>query len=137
MNLKILPSLALAGLIGGAFIHSPILHAQESAAGSEMNQSGADAKSAANSAGQSIAHAYYATADEVGDAALTTKVKAALLKDPATGHYTIHVDSDQGKITLHGSVDSPATASRAQSLAQNVSGVSSVSNALTWPTSAR
>ncbi len=137
MNFKILPSLALAALIGGAFIYSSVLHAQESATGSEMNQSGMDATSAADSAERSIAHAYHATADELGDAALTTKVKTALLKNPVTEHYTIHVDSDQGKVTLHGSVDSPATAARAQSLAQNVSGVSSVSNELTWPTSAR
>jgi hyperosmotically inducible periplasmic protein len=137
MNLKVLPALALAALIGGGVVHSPILHAQESATHSEMNQSDSDIKSAADAAGQSIEHAYRATADELGDAALTTKVKTALLQNPATDHYTIHVDSDQGKVTLHGSVDSPATAARAQSLAQNISGVSSVSNELTWPTSAR
>jgi len=137
MNIKILPSLALSALIGGALIYSPIVRAQESVTGSEMNQSGSDIKSAANAAGQSIKHAYRATADELGDATLTTKVRTALLKNPATEHYTIHVDSDQGKVMLHGSVDSPATAARAQSLAQNVSGVSSVTNELTWPTSAR
>lgn len=75
MNFKVLPSLALAALIGGVFIHSPLLHAQESAAGSEMNQSGTDAQSAADSAGQSLVHAYHATADEVRDAGLTTRSK--------------------------------------------------------------
>ncbi len=139
MNFKVLPPLALAALIGGAFIYSysPVLHAQESTTGSEINQSGSDAKSAVDSAEKSIAHAYHATANELGDAALTTKVKTALLKNPVTEHYSIHVDSDQGKVTLHGSVDSPATAARAQSLAQDVRGVRSVSNELTWPTSAR
>jgi hyperosmotically inducible periplasmic protein len=127
----------LAGLLGAAMTTPTFVDAQASAAGQEMHESGVAAKAVATDAGQSAKHLYLATRDEVGDAALTTKVKAALLKDSTTRSFTIHVDSNQGTVTLAGAVDSPATAVRAQSLAANVNGVQSVNNQLTWHTSAR
>lgn len=137
MKPKRLPVLALGVILGGTCVPLHPLHAQESAAGREIHQSGTDAVTAADSAGESVKHAYRATVDKIDDAALTTNVKTKLLKDPITRHYTIQVHSDQGQVTLQGSVDSPATAARAQSLASNVNGVSSIKNELTWPTSER
>ena len=122
-----------AALMGGIAIALPA-HAQDSAAG-QMQQSGQAADSSASDAGSSIKHAFRATADETGDAALTTKVKAALLSDKRAKKYTIRVESDQGVVTLAGSVASPSAAAHAQTVASNVSGVKSVNNQLTWPTS--
>jgi len=62
-------------------------------------------------------------------------VKAALLSDKRAKKYTIRVESDQGVVTLAGSVASPSAAAHAQTVASNVSGVKSVNNQLTWPTS--
>src|SRR5277367_5681133 len=98
-----------AALMGGIAIALPV-HAQESAAGQEMHQSGQAAENSASDAGSSIKHAYNATTDEAGDAALTTKVKSALLSDKRAKKYTIHVESDQGVVTLTGSVASPSAA---------------------------
>ncbi len=134
---KTVTTLALAGLIGGALSISLPLHAQDSTAGQEMHQSGASVKAAAGDAGDSAKHAYHAAKDQVGDATLTTKVKAALLTSHLTKKYSIHVESDHGTVTLDGTVDSPATAAHAKRLVANVHGVTMVRNHLTWPVSAR
>jgi hyperosmotically inducible periplasmic protein len=135
MKARTLSLLALAGLLS-AGLSSPLMLYAQSAAGQQMQDSGAAAKSAASDTGAAIKHAYHATADEIRDAALTTKVKTALLEDQATRKYSIHVKSDQGNVTLSGSVDSPAAAQRAEALAAKVKGVESVNNELTISTSA-
>jgi hyperosmotically inducible protein len=137
MKIKKLAMITFAGLIGGALCGSPMLYAQESVAGQEMHQSGADARAAANDAGSSIRHAYNATTDEVSDAALTARVKSALLANDATRKFQVHVKSDQGTVLLNGEVDSPDSAARVQTVVGSVNGVQAVRNHLTWPTSAR
>jgi hyperosmotically inducible periplasmic protein len=129
--------LALAGLFGATMTTPALVHAQETAAGQEMHESGAAAKGALNDAGSSVKHMYRATKYEVSDAALTTKVKSVLLKDSEITKFGIHVKSNQGTVTLSGAVDSPAAAAHAQSVAADVKGVQSVNNRLTWHTSAR
>jgi hyperosmotically inducible protein len=123
-----------AALMGSVALALPG-HAQESAAGQEMQQSGQAADNSASDAGSSIKHALNATADEASDAALTTKVKTALLSDKRAKKYTIQIESDQGVVTLTGAVASPSAATHVQTVASNVSGVKSVNNQLTWPTS--
>ncbi len=143
---KTVTTLALAGLIGGAFGIAPLLHAQDSVAGQEMHQSGASAEAVvsapsvsagADDAGNSVKHAYRGTVDQISDATLTTKVKAAMLTDDVTKNYTIHVDSNHGTVTLAGNVNSSATAEHARMVVANVSGVEMVKNNLTWPSSVR
>jgi hyperosmotically inducible periplasmic protein len=134
MKSKTLSILALTGLIG--VIAAPVVvWGQESAAHEEMQSSESNAENGA--VGQSGKHLYRATRDELGDAAMTTEIKTALLKDKATRTFGIHVKSNQGLITLTGEVDSPQTATRAQSIAAHVSGVQSVNNELTWHTGAK
>jgi len=108
---------------------------QESAAGQEMHQSGQAIKSAGSDTGESVKHAYQGTADELSDAALTTKVKSVLLSDARTRKYSIHVESDQGKVAIGGTVESPSDAKYAQTVVAAVHGVRAVDNKLTWPTS--
>jgi hyperosmotically inducible protein len=143
---KTVATLALAGLVGGALSISPPLYAQDSAAGQEMHQSGASAeavvsapsvKAGAGAAADSVKHAYRGTKDQISDATLTTKVKAAMLTDNVTKKYTIHVDSNHGTVTLDGNVDSSTTAAHAQRVIARVSGVEMVKNDLTWPSSVR
>ena len=134
---KTVTTLALAGLIGSALTISLPLHAQDSTAGQEMHQSGASVKAAGGATADSVKHAYHAAKGQVGDAMLSTKVKAALLTSHLTKKYSIHVESDHGTVTLDGTVDSPATAAHAKRLVANVHGVTMVRNHLTWPVSAR
>jgi hyperosmotically inducible protein len=75
-----------------------------------------------------------AVANVVDNAALTTKVKAALLADELVKGTQINVDSDNGVVTLKGTVDSPTHMQRAEQLAKGVSGVTRVQNNLTVAT---
>ena len=108
---------------------------QDSVAGQEMHKSGQDLKSAASSTGESAEHAFHGTADQMSDATLTTKVKSALVSDESTRKYSIHVESDHGNVTLDGTVGSRAKAKYVGSVVAAVSGVRTVQNKLTWPTS--
>ena len=135
MKLKALSIFAGAALLGLWMTAPVVVHAQESAAHEEMQATGSNAKN--GELGQSAKHLYRGSRDEAGDAAMTTKIKTALLSDKATRTFSIHVKSNQGLITLTGQVDSPQTAARAQDITSKLSGVQSVKNELTWPTSAR
>ena len=44
----------------------------------------------------------------VSDAWITTKVKMLLLNSPSVGGMAINVDTDDGRVTLHGKVDTRA-----------------------------
>ena len=70
-------------------------------------------------------------ANTIDNAALTTKVKAALLADEMVKGTQINVDSSNGVVTLNGTVDSSAHMQRAEQVARDVSGVTRVQNNLT------
>ena len=61
-----------------------------------------------------------ATANVVDNAALTTKVKAALIADEMVKGTQINVDSNAGSVKLTGTVDSPAQVARAVEVAKGV-----------------
>lgn len=69
-------------------------------------------------------------AGAIDNAALTTKVKAALLADEMVKGTQINVDSNAGVVTLNGAVDSAAHMQRAEQIARGVSGVTRVQNNL-------
>jgi hyperosmotically inducible periplasmic protein len=64
----------------------------------------------------------------IDDATITTKVKAALAKDPDVKAYQVNVETSNGVVQLSGFVDSETNVRRAVQLAQDVSGVRSVKN---------
>ena len=65
-------------------------------------------------------------ASAADDAAVTTKVKAALLAEPGLRSMEIHVDTKDGVVTLTGTPDSAANRDRAVVIARNVAGVKDV-----------
>jgi hyperosmotically inducible protein len=67
----------------------------------------------------------------VDNAALTTKVKAALLADDQVKGTQINVDSENGTVKLTGTVDTPEQMRRAEEVARGVQGVQRVDNNLT------
>lgn len=72
-----------------------------------------------------------ATAGQVVDnAALTTRVKSKLLADDQVKGTQINVDSENGVVTLTGTVDNPDHVRRAEELARQVDGVQRVQNNL-------
>ena len=73
-----------------------------------------------------------ATNQPVGDAWITTKVKADLLATPDVSGLAIDVDTKDGVVMLKGAVDSKAQADKAIAVAKKIDGVKKVdSSALT------
>jgi osmotically-inducible protein OsmY len=66
----------------------------------------------------------------VDDSVITTRVKAALVKDSTTKAHQISVTTFEGKVQLSGFVDSAEARSRATQVAKNVNGVRDVENNL-------
>jgi hyperosmotically inducible protein len=88
-------------------------------AGERMDQAAADAKLRSGQA-----------KDKVDDAALTAKVKTAMIAEPALKAMQINVDTANGVVTLTGTVETPQSLERASQVAQSVDGVKSVDNRL-------
>lgn len=70
------------------------------------------------------------SSEMLGDAALTAKIKAALIKDADLAGTDINVDSNNGVVQLRGSVKTQAQQRRAEEVAKGIGGVKSVSNGL-------
>ena len=69
-------------------------------------------------------------AADAADAAMTARVKAALMADPALKSLDITVNIVNGAVTLSGTIDTPHHLERATQVAKAVAGVKSVSNQL-------
>ena len=67
----------------------------------------------------------------VEDALITTKVKAALLKEPNLKSVDVNVETQNGKVRLSGKVQSPADHDRVLKIASSVGGVAGVEDSLT------
>jgi hyperosmotically inducible protein len=68
--------------------------------------------------------------EHVSDAAITAKVKAALLADPSVDGLKIDVDTKDAVVTLRGALPEAAQSARAEDIAGRVQGVRSVQNDL-------
>ena len=68
--------------------------------------------------------------DYVSDAALTTKVKTALVAEGELSALDINVDSNQGVVTLSGTVDNAAQVELAERVVEDLDGVKDVNNRL-------
>jgi osmotically-inducible protein OsmY len=68
--------------------------------------------------------------ETIDDTTITTRVKTAMLNDPAVGGLRIDVDTFKGVVTLSGRVKSAAEKQQAVTLARRVSGVTEVKDSL-------
>lgn len=68
------------------------------------------------------------TKDAVGDAAITTKVKAKFAADNQVSAMNIKVDTDNGVVKLSGDAKSRAEAEKAEQIAKSTEGVTAVTN---------
>jgi hyperosmotically inducible protein len=78
----------------------------------------------------SIGHTDRAAGEVIDDSVVTTKVKAALVAEPATKARDITVVTRDGIVQLSGFVDSATEKATAAEVAQGVSGVKEVRNDL-------
>lgn len=79
---------------------------------------------------QKSAEAKRDTSAAVTDAAITTRVNAQLAADPALSALKINVDTQNGRVVLHGVAPDAESRDRAATMASAVSGVISVDNQL-------
>lgn len=75
------------------------------------------------------------TGEYIDDATITTKVKAAFVKDPLVKALQVNVDTFKGAVQLSGFVDTAEQKSRAEQVAAGVVGVTTVKNNITLKTS--
>jgi osmotically-inducible protein OsmY len=68
--------------------------------------------------------------ETIDDTTITTRVKTAMLNDPAVGGLGIDVDTYKGVVTLSGRVKSQAEHDQALALAHRIDGVTDVKDAL-------
>ena len=68
------------------------------------------------------------TGEYVDDSVITTKVKTAILNDPALKVAEINVETFKGVVQLSGFVSSQAAANKAVEVARGIAGVKSVKN---------
>lgn len=68
------------------------------------------------------------TGQYIDDAAITTKVKAAIFNDPILKSSEIHVETFKGVVQLSGFVSSEAMVDKAVARAREIGGVVSVKN---------
>lgn len=97
--------------------------AEDARAKVESSDAGSRVTQAAKDAGSAVAKA-------ADDATITAAVSAGLAKDPDLSAIKIDVDTNAGKVTLRGPAPNPVAKDRAEQIAKNVNGVSSVDNQL-------
>lgn len=68
--------------------------------------------------------------DYIDDAMITTKVKAAIVKEPTLKSYEVNVETYKGVVQLSGFVSTEAEVIKAAGLASSIKGVVSVKNDL-------
>ena len=68
------------------------------------------------------------TGEYIDDASITTKVKAAFVKDPVVKAIDVKVDTFKGAVQLSGYVDTAEQKARAEQVAAGITGVASVKN---------
>jgi osmotically-inducible protein OsmY len=86
--------------------------------------------SAMDTAGDKTKDAASKTKLAASDTAITTKVKAGLVKEPDLESLGIHVETEKGVVMLSGFVNSKAEADKAVKVAKSVDGVSTVKSAI-------
>jgi hyperosmotically inducible protein len=71
-----------------------------------------------------------AMAGDTGDAWITTKAKISLLTTDGVSGTKINVDTQEGKVTLHGKVPTSGEKSKAEATVKGIEGVKEVKNLL-------
>ena len=100
-------------------------------AGKEIDRAAEKVDQKLDKASDKVSEAAAKTGNAIEDAAITTKVKSAILAEPGLKVLEINVDTVGEVVTLTGAVDSHASADKAKQVASAVSGVKRVENRLT------
>jgi osmotically-inducible protein OsmY len=99
-------------------------------AGKEIDEAAEKAGEKMDKASEKISDQTAKAGVALEDAAITTKVKAAILGEPGLKSLDIKVDTVGGVVTLTGKADSQANSDKAKLVATTVSEVKQVNNQL-------
>lgn len=121
---------AAAALLSGCEKKTTVTDTPAGGNSTTSTSTSVSATPAASNAMAATASAMDKAGDAVGDAALTGKVKSALIADPDVKALKIDVDTKDGVVTLNGDADKSSSAERAVTVARGVEGVKSVENRL-------
>jgi osmotically-inducible protein OsmY len=127
--LVILVIVAAAFLMLGYWTGSRVQHANSETAQPAVGTSGVDVQRARErgaAIGERAAVASQKVESAVGDAALTTKIKAKMALDDRVKARAIDVTTDGSTVTLSGTVGSSGERDRAVALARETAGVTQV-----------
>ena len=125
MNITNRPSILLVALAAGTLL--TVGCDQRAPAGSTT----AKMDRATDKIENKVSNAADKTATVADDAAITAKVKAAILAEPGLKTLQINVDTNGATVTLSGSVDNADLRERAKQIASSTSGVKGVVDQLT------
>ncbi len=125
MNTENRPSALLIALAAGTLLIAAC--DQRSPAG----PTAANVDRTADKAGATVSNAADKTVVVADDAAITAKVKAAILAEPGLKSLQINVDTNSATVTLTGSVDNADLRDRAKQIASSTAGVKGVIDQLT------
>ena len=84
------------------------------------------ARDAGAKVGETVATGAAQAQDALNDGALTAKIKSKMALDDTVKALSIDVDTDEGVVTLSGTVNSAAERTKAVQLAKETAGVTSV-----------
>ncbi len=96
----------------------------------KTDKAAAEMKKDTAAARESTGKAVDAVGSKVKDAAITTGINAELARDATLSALKIDVDTNGGKVAMHGTAPDAAARERATQLAKKVDGVVSVDNQL-------
>lgn len=119
MNRKI--SVVLAVAVGCAAISLSACQPKENSAGQQM-------KEGAQHMGQGMKQAGADVGQATSDSLITTKIKSKLAADQGLTTFKIHVKTENGVVTLSGTVDSAEKKAMAGKTASDTDGVKAVNN---------
>ena len=130
-----LQALLFSALLG--FAAAPVVNAADPYSPDTTNSArdtAHDAKENAKQTGRDVKNttknAAHDTGEMMSDAAITTKVKASLLTEKNLKSLGINVDTNNGVVTLTGTVPSATEVKQAEDVARGVKGVKEVKNEL-------
>src|SRR5450755_5158244 len=125
MNIRNRPSALLIALAAGTLLMAGCDQR------APADSTAAKVDRAADKVGATVSNAADKTAVVADDAAITAKVKAAILAEPGLKSLQINVDTNSATVTLSGNVDNADLRDRAKQIASSTSGVKSVIDQLT------
>jgi osmotically-inducible protein OsmY len=128
MNIGNRPSALLFALAAGTLLMAGCDQRAPAGSTSATPPSSASAKMdrAADKVGATVSNAADKSASAADDAAITAKVKAAILAEPGLKSLEINVDTNGATVTLSGNVANADLKERAKQIASNTSGVKGV-----------